>query len=1308
MKLASIKHLTTCLFTSLMMTLSVSALPLQSDHGILVSVPVPGNESVALDQSGKGWDLSGEMLAYPVRNIMERYSVSVYSMYDDQNLYLRLDWKDPSPMINNVDAEGAPGEGWMSDALQMRLITDHGPVHMTAWYSSRSDRSVLHAGFGGPFSNVKVFTGEGTSLAENPTGVAMNFIKNTDQRGYSQIIKLPWSFLYRDPSVAKPGHEFTFTGEYYWGGPSGTTWPGVQWADPINQANPVRVVIYQSPHVWGKIRLSPEGNLPRKSTGITIDKRQGFIPIRMRVPEGSRTFTLVIDDNNGKRIRNLIANAQVEDYLVPGSHNEIEVLWDGRGDGPWNKPLGIFVGDPVPPGDYVVRGMVSEGIGVIHAGSFYNPNRPPWPTGNGIGGWGYDHSICTGLAALPPEYEGRTRIMAGWHHGETGVGFIALGEDGWKIGEWLRRGAGAYRLDAGPHYAYFAFSYNDRYVLGRVKPSPQPNGLIDQVDWDGNGPDVTLPGSPAGLTYAGNLIAVSFETRNEIRLYDSKTGRETQTIAIKRPTELDATPDFKQLVVVSKSPQASSLLLIDIASGNVTPLPQNQVKAPSAIAIDSNARLFVGDGADKTIKVLESVKPNAALLRTIGEPGGHVAGPWNPKRMNTPLTMTIEEDGDQTLIWVSESSSLPRRISVWNTANGALVRDYVGGTSYQASKGALSDNIPDLGIYETMKITVDYTNHSYQMQEILVDDRPVIDPANRTRIRIGKIVESSSFGFGNLTHRISDASGKNVEYLIDVSGIATKHHGQWLMTSVLGNKHTANAIGIRVPARLPDTAVFAWNDDNKNGFVDENETQWHNYGHPHMFNYGWAGGPDENLIYYHSGYAFAPARFDDDGAPVYDITQGQKLPGDVGNAKGPLRKTRFGWIGERLSPFHGPTTDAVHGMNEFVGYDSEGKLRWSYPNYWIAVHGGFTAPMATPGTIMGVLKVSSVFQYDEDHSIMSLRGNHGQEFLLRDDGIYLSELFTDQRMAPASLPATRNLKELIGMPINDTSLGGEPFSGWMSRQDDGKVRMTYGHVDVRIAEVTGLDTVQDLPEQKLTITPDLVNRARAFKPITPDAAVTEYTIKRGGPIPNEARIYEQDQHLTLMNGPQPVADAVLRYDDQNLYVGWRVFDMSAFMNQGAAFETAFKTGDSVNLFIAPEAEYNKNQIAGKRILLAPIAGKHVAVLYDPNSSGAPYKFTSPVRSSQFGFVALADDITYHVRGNKQDYMVSATIPWQRLGITPQPGLALKGDIGVLFGDQNNTRTSRRVQWVDKETNVVNDEPTESEFFPARWGTFTLE
>ena len=336
-----------------------------------------------------------------------------------------------------------------------------------------------------------------------------------------------------------------------------------------------------------------------------------------------------------------------------------------------------------------------------------------------------------------------------------------------------------------------------------------------------------------------------------------------------------------------------------------------------------------------------------------------------------------------------------------------------------------------------------------------------------------------------------------------------------------------------------------------------------------------------------------------------------------------------------------------------------------------------------------------------DYSIIALRGNIGQEFLLRDDGVYVGELFTDQRMAPSMLPPT---KDIVGLPINDNSLGSEPFNGWIARQQDGKVRMTYGLTDVRIAEVTGLEHIQSLPAQTLTLTETQIAQAKAFTPQKGEAQATSLEIARGGAFTLDAAQFAAGA-TTIHAGREEVGKALLRYDAQNLYIAWQVFDTTPLQNKGTFPPLAFKTGDSVNIYLAPDGATT----GGTRLLLTLLQGKPVAMVYRPDGPGdKPYIFESPVRKSLCKYVAEESAITFQTQCNATDYLLSATIPWTVLGITPRAGMKLRGDLGILFGDDTGSLTARRVQWVDQETNVVNDVPTESEFSPARWGEFLLQ
>lgn len=107
------------------------------------------------------------------------------------------------------------------------------------------------------------------------------------------------------------------------------------------------------------------------------------MPIHYTLP-ADRYVTLVIDDAQGHRVRNLIAEA----FRISGPHEE---LWDRCDD----------AGQPVPPGVYTWRGLTRDALHLTYRGAVNCTGTPPWWTnskfdlasGNvNAGGWLSDHA----------------------------------------------------------------------------------------------------------------------------------------------------------------------------------------------------------------------------------------------------------------------------------------------------------------------------------------------------------------------------------------------------------------------------------------------------------------------------------------------------------------------------------------------------------------------------------------------------------------------------------------------------------------------------------------------------------------------------------------------------------------------------------------------------------------------------------------------------------------------------------------------------------------------------------------------------
>jgi len=1291
------------------------ALPPESNHARIQVVPTPGEVTINGVLGDEEWDKTGRMYVYPVKKIRDRYAVRVYAMWDKDAFYLGMKYRDPTPMINNVDGVNAPYDGWQSDGFQGRFVTDYGQIHFTAWYSSMKDYTVATLSYNRPLNrdNSRVFSRAGKRI-DDPSGFKMAFKRDTDNRGYVQEVRIPWKQLYRNVPAIEGGHEFQFTGEYFWGGPTGIKWPAVMWADPMNPAQPVRVNVYKNPHTWGKAKLLAEGNLdiePIEDTGDLM--LQGPIPIRVAIPIEATRFSLAIDDGNGERVRNLASHGEVKDYEVAvdeeAGTRTIEVPWDGRADGHWDKELYLFRGEVVEPGSYTVRVLTHQGVGVVHEGSFYNPGTPPWPTADGTGGWLSDHYPPNEVATLTPGSEGEIRTFLHSHSGETGVSLIGLDATGQRQWFWTRNAAGIHHIAGAPDALVFTFAYVGKQILGKIDPKTGR-----QIDFTADRPEMKLDARPTALAANAEHIAIAMP--DHIALRRLTDGHPEGRLDLAGATGLNFAPDGGLVGIVD-----GQLFVADLDSKQVQRFELEGVTEPRAVTVDDDGRLYVSDAATQTIVEFASVAPDAKPVRAIGEPGGHGVGEFNPMQMNAPRSLAIDERPDGTKhLWAVEGSQRIRRIVVWNVAakTPTLVHDFVGNTGYMGHGGTISDDIPTLGMYNGVIYDIDYANYDYRPLEVIgtpeVEDKtqvfsPVPGPA-----------------FTNGYHFISDVSGQPREYYIVRNGggfsPATnviwmrdgepQGDGAWRCVAAIGPAH-----GYHPPKGFPrperNSNFILWNDLNHDGYQSPDEIQLITPPTPRfMHNTMWGYRCDDDLVWHHSGYAVQPVRFTDRGAPVYSPDSFEKLPGALGDLAAtkegmPIFKTRFGYVAHERNRTLGPDPHAtVHGLFELVGYDNDGHRRWTYPAYWHSVHGAMTAPQALPGVIMGMLKFTGIIELSDEHSLIGVRGNTGQDFLIRDDGMYVGELFIDQRMAPESLPTEEKIR---GVPINDTSLGGECFSGVMAAQRDGAVRLTYGHTDVRIAKVTGLDAVGPGITQSLQLSAEQVAEAERFTPTTGGRKTTQYAISRGDSFRKGPVDFDANAIPIAFGRSEQVGSAKLAYDEANLYATWRIDDLTPWRNAGRDPKTAFKSGDAVELLIAEKDAAKPDQLGGTRVIISPIKGG-TAVVYRPTGPGnEPFTFESPVRKTTFQYVAVEPAIEVHGGAGQRVYRVSATIPWKTLGITPEPGRELRGDVGVIFGRSDaTTHIDRIVRWVDDQTNVTNDLPTEAEFFPERWGDFVLE
>ncbi|HVU51283.1 MAG TPA: hypothetical protein VHL80_11385, partial [Polyangia bacterium] len=208
------------------------------------------------------------------------------------------------------------------------------------------------------------------------------------------------------------------------------------------------------------------------------------IAVPFTMPEAGYA-TLVIEDAQGRRVRNLVADT----WFPAGA----QVAWwdgldeSGRVPGPHSGAHGAYkvVGATVAPGTYRVRGLFHGPLPLRYELSVYSPGTPPWMTGAwsgvGAGGWLSDHASPTAALFLPGA---SPRMLLASPTAEAGHGLVWTDLAGrklaglrWVGGDWT--GASHLARDDGPRAArgvsaYAGVSFEGKLRLTALRDGGEP------------------------------------------------------------------------------------------------------------------------------------------------------------------------------------------------------------------------------------------------------------------------------------------------------------------------------------------------------------------------------------------------------------------------------------------------------------------------------------------------------------------------------------------------------------------------------------------------------------------------------------------------------------------------------------------------------------------------------------------------------------------------------------------------------------------------------------------------------------------
>jgi FlgD Ig-like domain len=1284
----------------LLLALCGNVLAVQTDTHGLVAVPAPG--PVHIDGKLDDWDLSGAtLMCYDVDTLKDVYSATVAMMYDSQNLYVSLHWKDTYPMGNCHDPRYQANKAWAGDCVQLRIKTDR-ITHVTAWYYAQGKEPAIQIEYGKSLTDPlgggtkTLLRTDGWKLQE---GVEMAFVKDADGKGYVQEIKLPWKLITLE-QIPAAGEKFACGVELLWGE---ADWPVHRYADNLAEGASSREFFWTAFQNWGPVLLSPTGNVklpePAWAKVLRQQQPQGPVTINYDLPKDAQV-TMAINDANGRRVRNLIA-AQPRTKGANVEH------WDGLDDD----------GKPVPAGHYTFAAIYHDGIHLKYAMSYANPGNPTWVTPDGHGGFYADHTAPQAVATAG---DGVALACPMGEAGQCVIGCDLTGQRQWGLANRVAFDGGHISLATDGKTLWVA-SEGKTTSIYRVNLATGQYTPWNHVEKDADGHEFRVldlqvtngrePGDGVDLSaiaWHGGELAVCLQQENKIRILDGETAEVRKEISVPSPRSAAYLADGTMIVL-----SQGKLLHLD-AEGKSTAFTAQEFPEGQSIAIDSHGDVLLSvRGADQNVKVFS---PDGTLVRQIGKPGGRpLNGPYDAEAMHNPAQIAVDR---MDRLWVAEETMNPKRSSVWNVADGKLVKDLAGSTTY-AGAGSINPFDPTMAFSDDTVYQIDLTKGTW---------RPVYslgsrgDPADIFS-NLGASGGGALAGRIDSHTRIVKSGDNTLVYTTNNASLAHDTNCVMLKNGVWREAAHIGVVNRRDGGRYlnplfdgHDGQIYSWSDKNGDGLVQANELTFANLeidGKPaSLYFYYWGQLPDPKgtVVYLVRGEQ-ALAKFPivgltACGAPRYDITHPQIVKLDR-----PLL-----WGGNMEGMIMGGSDGRVYvNQDPLITVESNGHVIGGYPNKNTSVHGSHTATAARPGYLIGPSMILGTADMGgQVGEVFDMNGNLGENYLFTADGLWIQSVLKDVR-GGFDTP----MHAVPGMSMDDTTGGGESFGGNFVRTPDGKVYLTIGCTDARVMEVTGLDTIRrlngsfDYSNEQFAQARQFVQqqtaqasepKVYAIEPIATPPVIDGQIVK----WPN--LLDDAKPAIEIQDDPQHrYGRALLCYDNQNLYIAYAVFSSADHMrNAGQNPQLLFKTGDCVDLMLGPDTTGGRHL----RLLMTVANGKPTAVLYEEGIPGTdPAKrvpFSSPSRTMYFDRVSELQNVKFTTNPMPGGYFVEAAVPWTVLGVTPQSGSKLKADLGILFADTGGTTTVARQYWSNKATGLVNDIPGEAELTPQLWGEFILK
>jgi hypothetical protein len=1283
---------------------AVAQLP-QYKHGHLNIFPVASvaaQRAIAVDGVLSDWKPDAFVQMYADPDLKEFFRAELALAYDANGLVVAAHFTDRSPLVNHIDPRANPFSGWNGDALQLRFVTDpkiSQPVpkdaldsdsiaHLTAWYYTDGQEPVLDVRFGMNYHGAKTYIGADSGLVFKPVA-----------DGYNIEGRVPWSVL--KASAPQAGDRWLMTLQPLWGDANGKMQHS--FFDVLRSAG----FPYQTPEGWGYASFVAPAEAHAKLVEQTQQDKVIFAPraapeqagIKVTYTNPKKGFvSLAICRPNGSIVRTLLAKAMRE----AGPQTE---MWDGKDDD----------GNPVPPGKYLLKALVHDGIKPRFVTSVMQSGNPSWGNSGGHYGWGADHDDPLGAAS---DAEGNTYLL--WYANEGGNYLIKVDRTGQK--QWGASGRGEavatdgklvyvahnewHTPDDAPNRAeidvYDAATgrYKGRHVVDQWSKKLYDD-TFDKVPMekrlhDGSFGPWDRGDNIAGLAIGADRIFCSLYYEDKVVALDPATYEIKETYAVKRPINLAFDARSGNLYAVSGStiaalkPGAGAAFRTLVASG---------LEYPFGVATDQSGNIWVSTRGHQ-MQVL-GFDANGKSIGAIGKKGGRPwEGAYDPNGVLMPAGLSVDSAGH---LWVPEEDATPRRVSEWDVKTHKLVKEYFGACEYAPMMAPNLDDPREVYLHNT-RFIVDYDKGTWHPEATIF----------RPHYQDPSLIGSQVYGFMGTTWELAIIGGKTFAY-DGWGGIYSVEDDHFKPVEYIGGGY----VGLPVPeAQTKRDVNFVWQDTNHDGLIQNSELR--NVVVPSLLLYqnnmlGFGGTFFPGGVFIKGGHIFRPSGLRD-GIPVYPkpedaplIPANTNIPGSDMN---PYRCNDV-WpsFAQDWKSFYAvaalDTGNSVGGGHDGIyKFDDKGKILWRYSR--AAFGFGLKAPLAKPGDLFGTMRIAGEVQLPPANGgeIVGITCYRGYFGFLNEDGLFVDQVGYDDGRSPD--------------PNFDVFFI-ENFSGFFFKNArNGKVYLFCGDVDGRILELQGWNTIQRFNAGSVTVTPAQYQSVVGASSTGGQAGSSEVvSVQHGTPTLDDSMAgWEASPATTIALDETRKAEVRLAYDANNLYARFEVPDTSPWQNANPDWRYLFKSGDAVDVQLGPLFKGDgkrKNQAGDVRVMIAPQGDEKTCIAVGmwpktpPGLKPEPQLYQSPTGEESFEKVSQLNNVKCAAVRKTDSYVVVAAIPWKELGMTaPAQYSQLEGDVGVLQSDGSGTRTVLRRYHFNQDTGIVNDIPNEVRVVSRNWGVLNFQ